>query len=184
MIKDPSMNRFVKFESLCRKSIELLTMVAALLFSKPLLGQGLTPQSLNSAGQLTTQANGSLIYIVGELVVGTLTDPNGNSLGSGFNAGSASSTVSVQPITPNVPGAIVYPNPVAELLHIQLLQPVIGGFYIILTDVSGNELIKEQHTAFASSIGVNLSTYSKGIYLLSIVAEGGKIKGSYKIIKD
>lgn len=178
------MNRFVKFESLCRKSIELLTMVAALLFSKPLLGQGLTPQSLNSAGQLTTQANGSLSYIVGELVVGTLTDPNGNSLGSGFNAGSASSTVSVQPITPNVPGAIVYPNPVAELLHIQLLQPVVDGFFITLTDVSGNELTKEKYTASISSIGLNLSTYSKGVYFLSIIAEGGKIKGYYKIIKD
>ena len=178
------MNRFAKFESLCRKSIELLTMVTALLFSKPLLGQGLTPQSLNSAGQLTTQANGSLSYIVGELVVGTLTDPNGNSLGSGFNAGSASSTVSVHPITPHVLGAIVYPNPVVELLHIQLLQPVNGGFFITLTDISGNDLIKEEHTVSANSIGINLSTYSNGVYLLSIVAEGGKIKGYYKIIKD
>jgi len=169
---------------MCRKSFGLSTVIAAILFSKSLLGQSLAPQSLNSAGQVTTEPNGSLSYIVGELVVGGFTDPTGNSLGSGFNAGSASSTVSVHPITPHVLGAIVYPNPVVELLHIQLLQPVVDGFFITLTDVSGIELTKEKYTASISSIGLNLSTYSKGVYFLSIIAEGGKIKGYYKIIKD
>ena len=60
--------------------------------------QSVAPQSVNSSGAKMTQANGSLSFTVGELVVLTQTDSQGNSLGSGFTSSATLTTVSIQEI--------------------------------------------------------------------------------------
>jgi uncharacterized membrane protein YkgB len=76
---------------------------------------------MNSGGSKMIQANGSLSFTVGELVVLTQTDNQGNTIGSGFTAGATLSTISIQEPDANVLNVKVFPNPSADLVNIQIL---------------------------------------------------------------
>ena len=71
--------------------------IAITLFSKTLCSaQSISPSSVNNGGVSLSQANGSLSFTVGELVVVGFTDVKGNSLGSGFTSGDTLTKVSIK----------------------------------------------------------------------------------------
>jgi hypothetical protein len=97
-----------------RKHLLTLTLFATALAAQ---GQSLTPAAVTSAATKMTQSNGSLSFTVGELVVLTQTDANGNTLGGGFTSGAASTTTVTAVSTPDAAQLMVnvYPNPTADM---------------------------------------------------------------------
>lgn len=63
----------------------------------------------------------------------------------------------------------VYPNPVSECLHIDIVNDSDASYSIVLTDVMGKVLIKKDN-AFDDNI-IEVSHISGGIYFISIVSD-------------
>ena len=63
------------------KNNVLKTMMILLFSSSFGYAQSISPQSINSSGTSMSQSNGSLSFTVGELVVLSQTDSDGNTLG-------------------------------------------------------------------------------------------------------
>ncbi|MFO0360184.1 MAG: T9SS type A sorting domain-containing protein [Flavobacteriales bacterium] len=146
--------------------------------------QSIAPQSVNSAGAQMTQANGTLGFTVGELAVLTLTDGEGNTIGSGFTAGATLSTVSVQETDQSVLDVRVFPNPTSEMVVIQINQSVIDYLWVTITDMQGKEIFTGQYAGFSHPIAINTAPYSNGTYVLSLTDRANQLLGSYQIIKQ
>ena len=145
--------------------------------------QSIAPQSVNSAGAKMTQANGSLSFTVGELVVLTQTDSQGNSLGGGFTAGATLTTVSIQESDAAVLDVKVFPNPSSDLLNIQINYSTLEQVIVSVCDLQGKELYSGVYAALSNTIGINTASYSSGVYILSIKDMNKAPLGTYKIIK-
>jgi hypothetical protein len=73
-----------------KKNFLTLTLLTAASVAS--YAQTLAPAAVTSAATKMTQSNGSLSFTVGELVVQTQTDANGNTLGGGFKKSFGSGT--------------------------------------------------------------------------------------------
>jgi len=146
--------------------------------------QSIAPQSINSCGAKMTQANGSLNFTVGELIVLTQTDSLGNSLGVGFNALATMSTVSIQETDAAILDVKVYPNPTTELINIQINHSSIEQVSITITDIQGKEVYTGKYAGISNIIGINTASFSAGTYVLSLKKTNNELLGSYKIIKN
>ena len=160
----------------------------ALLFAAMLMGtmsyaQSIAPQSVNSAGVKMTQANGSLSITVGELVVDSQTDSQGNTLGGGFTSGSTLTTVNVKEIDAAILDVKVYPNPTTELVNIQINHSTIDQVVITVTDLQGKEVYNGKYAAISNIIGINTADYTTGTYLLTLKNIKNQVLGTYKIMK-
>jgi hypothetical protein len=166
------------------KAIKMLAL--ALLVGTTSYAQSIAPQSLNSAGVKMTQSNGSLSFTVGELVVLTQIDANGNSLGGGFtNSSTISTTVlSVQEPDATVLQVSIFPNPTSDLVQIQIKEASIEEMNLELTDLSGKTLYSAQYRLMNQNIGINTANYPTGVYLLALKKPNGQILGNYKIVKQ
>lgn len=156
---------------------------AALLMGTMSFAQSIAPQSVNSAGAKMTQANGSLSFTVGELVVLTQTDSQGNSLGGGFTAGATLTTVSIQESDAAVLDVKVFPNPTSDLLNIQINYSTLEQVFVTICDLQGKELYSGIYAAMSNTIGINTASYSSGVYILAIKDINNRTLGTYKIIK-
>jgi hypothetical protein len=148
--------------------------------------QSITPQSVNSVGAKMSQSNSSLSFTVGELVVKSQTDANGNTLGSGFtNSATGSSTVlSVNTPDKTILNVSVYPNPTTDLLTIDVAATTLNHLVIEIADLQGKTLISSQYAGVSAKIGINTASYATGTYLLMLKNENGKQLGAYRIIKQ
>ena len=155
----------------------------ALLITKALFAQSIAPQSVNSAGTKMSQANGSLSFTVGELVVLTQTDSQGNSLGGGFTAAATLTTVSIQESDAAVLDIKVFPNPTSDLLSIQINYSTLEQVLVTICDLQGKELYSGIYAALSNNIGISTAAYSSGVYILSIKDMNKTTLGTYKIIK-
>jgi hypothetical protein len=73
---------------------------------------------------------------------------------------------------------MIWPNPAHEIFTLQF--PERGYWKIILQDVARKVLLQEN--TFGSSAGIDLRSFSAGIYLVTL--EGKTRKFSQKIIKN
>jgi hypothetical protein len=167
-----------------KKPLALLGV--AMLIGTLSFAQSLAPQAVNTAGVKFTQANGSLNFTVGELVVKNQTDANGNTLGSGFtNAATGSTTVlSVNTPDKDVLNVSVYPNPTTDLLTVDVAATTLSQLVVEITDLQGKTLSSSQYAGISNKIGINTAAYAVGTYLLLLKNESGKLLGNYKIIKQ
>ena len=164
----------------------LILLAAAMLMATMGIAQSLAPQAVNAAGVKFTQASGSISFTVGELVVKSQTDTDGNTLGGGFTNSAAGST-SVLPVS--VPDAqllnvSVYPNPTTSLLTVEVASTNLSRLVVELTDLQGKTLSSSQYAGISNKIGINTAGYANGTYLLFLKTESGKVLGSYQIIKQ
>ena len=168
------------------KSKPMALLGVVLLTGTTAYAQSIAPQSVNSAGVKMTQSNGSLSFTVGELVVLTQTDANGNSLGGGFtNSSTISTTVlSVQEPDASVLQVAVFPNPTTDLVQIQIKEASIEEMNLELTDISGKTLYSAHYRLMNQNIGINTANYPTGVYLLTLKKPNGQILGNYKIVKQ
>jgi hypothetical protein len=161
----------------------LTLLGAVLLMATMTYAQSIAPQSVNSGGTKMTQANGSLSFSVGELVVLSQTDSQGNTLGGGFTAGATLTTVSIQETDAAVLDVKVYPNPTMELVKIQINHSTLDQVVVTITDLQGKEVYNGLYAGISNVIGINTASYAKGTYVLSLKNLNNKLLGTYKIIK-
>jgi hypothetical protein len=165
------------------KSKPIALLGAALLTGTISFAQSIAPQSVNSGGTKMTQANGSLSFTVGELVVLSQTDSDGNTLGGGFTAGATLTTVSIKETDLAVLDVKVYPNPTAELVNIQINHSTIDQVVVTITDLQGKEVYSGKYAGISNVIGINTASYATGTYILSLKNLNNQVLGTYKIIK-
>lgn len=156
---------------------------SAMLICTINFAQSIAPQSLNSAGTKMTQANGSLSFTVGELVVLTQTDSQGNSLGGGFTAGATLTTSVINEPDVAQLDVNVFPNPNSDLLNIQINYSSLEQVLVTICDLQGKELYSAIYSALSNTIGINTAAYSSGVYILVIKDMNKAPLGTYKIIK-
>ena len=165
------------------KSKPIALLGAALLVGAMSYAQSIAPQSVNSGGTKMTQANGSLSFTVGELVVLSQTDSQGNTLGGGFTAGATLTTASIQETDASVLDVKVYPNPTTELVNIQINHSTIDQVVVTITDLQGKEVYNGKYAGISNVIGINTASYATGTYVLSLKNLSNQVLGTYKIIK-
>jgi hypothetical protein len=145
--------------------------------------QSIAPQSVNSSGTKMAQANGSLSFTVGELVVLSQTDSQGNTLGGGFTSGATLTTASIQETDTAVLDVSVFPNPTSDLVNIRINHSSIEQVVVSITDLQGKEVYSGKYAGISNTIGINTATYSLGTYVLSLKNKNNQVLGTYKIIK-
>jgi len=165
-------------------SKSLVLLGAAMLLSTMSSAQSIAPQSVNSAGTKMTQANGSLSFTVGELVVLSQTDSQGNTLGSGFTAGATITTLSIQEPDAAVLNVNVFPNPTSDLVNIRINHSSIEQVVVSISDVQGKEVYNGKYAGLTNTIGINTTAYAPGTYILSLKNNNNQELGTYKIIKN
>jgi hypothetical protein len=165
------------------KSKPIALLGAAMLMGTMSYAQSIAPQSVNSGGTKMTQANGSLSFTVGELVVLSQTDSDGNTLGGGFTAGATLTTASIQETDAAVLDVKVYPNPTSELVNIQINHSTLDQVVVTITDLQGKEVYNGKYACIYNVIGINTASYATGTYVLSLKNLNNKLLGTYKIIK-
>lgn len=165
------------------KSKPMILLGAAMLMGTMSYAQSIAPQSVNSAGVKMTQANGSLSFTVGELVVLSQTDSQGNTLGGGFTAGATLTTVSIEETDAAILDVKVYPNPTSELVNIQINHSIVDQVVITITDFQGKEVYSGKYAGISNVIGINTASYATGTYVLSLKNLNNQLLGTYKIIK-
>ncbi len=165
----------------------LLLGILVLLSTSSIQAQSIAPQSVNTAGAKMTQANGSLNFTVGELVVLTFSDSDGNTLGGGFTSGSTTSAISTASILEPDPQWLhvkVYPNPTSGLLTVAVQEMKIPQLTLEVYDVNGKIVMTKKHTdATSNDITINTSSWVSGIYFLNL-KNNNQVIGTYKIIKE
>ena len=165
------------------KSKPIALLGAAMLMGTMSYAQSISPQSVNSGGTKMTQANGSLSFTVGELVVLSQTDSQGNTLGGGFTAGATLTTASIQETDASVLDVKVYPNPTTELVNIQINHSTIDQVVVTITDLQGKEVYTGKYAGIANVIGINTASFATGNYLLTLKNLNNQVLGTYKISK-
>jgi len=165
------------------KAKPIALLGAVLLMGIMSFAQSIAPQSVNSSGTKMTQANGSLNFTVGELVVLTQTDSDGNTLGGGFTAGATLTTVSIQETDAAILDVKVYPNPTTELVNIQINHSTLDQVVVTITDLQGKDVYIGKYAGISNVIGINTASYTTGTYVLSLKNLNNQVLGTYKIIK-
>jgi len=165
------------------KTKPIALLGAAMLVGTMSYAQSIAPQSVNSGGTKMTQANGSLSFTVGELVVLSQTDSDGNTLGGGFTAGATLTTVSIQETDAAILDVKVYPNPTTELVNIQINHSTLEQVLVTITDLQGKEMYNGKYAGISNVIGINTASYTTGTYVLSLKNLNNQVLGTYKIIK-
>jgi hypothetical protein len=62
----------------------------------------------------------------------------------------------------------IYPNPVQDILYIEVPDTLRGGFEVVISDLNGREIF----TSFGNMKQLDLSSFQKGVYLITIRSEG------------
>ena len=163
------------------KSFALLG--TAMLIGTLSYAQSIAPQSVNSGGTKMTQANGSLSFTVGELVVLSQTDSEGNTLGGGFTAGATLTTASIIETDATVLDVSVFPNPTSDLVNIRINHSTIDQLIVSITDLQGKEVYNGKYAGVSNVIGINTASYATGTYMLTLKDKNNQVFGTYKIIK-
>jgi hypothetical protein len=161
-----------------------ILFIGLFFFKTYIHSQKISPQSINSSGKKMSQSNGSITYTVGELVVLSQTSSQGTGLKSGFSAGATLTTLSIKEPDINIMDVSVFPNPTSSLLNIKINHTKVNNFVISITDLQGREIYKETYSNFSNTIGINMASFSKGNYMLSIKDKELQELGVYKIIKE
>lgn len=166
------------------KSKVLALLGTALLMGTMSYAQSIAPQSINSSGTKMSQANGSLSFTVGELVVLSLTDSLGNTIGGGFTVGATLTTASIQETDATVLDVKVFPNPTSDLVSIYINHSTLKQVLVSITDLQGKELYNGKYAGISNTIGINTSSYARGTYILSLKNTNNQVLGTYKIMKQ
>jgi hypothetical protein len=167
--------------------IQLVLVIFLFSLNEILHSQTLSPQSINSAAVSFSQPNGRLSFTIGELVVLSSIDSDGNQLGSGFTNGAVISVVNTTPLKVAEGSDVqveLFPNPTTDLLTLSIKSEKLGDFCIEIFDSQGKLIANDNYSSFAKNIGVNTSNWSAGIYFLIMKEAKGTTLANFKIVKN
>ena len=157
---------------------KLILLLTLFIFTVSIKAQIISKQVISSLGSNYSNSTIKLSFVLGEVLVGSVTDEDGSlQLGNGYYPSLNLETLSVKSLIIEVK-LKVYPNPVNELLYVS--HPTETKFDIYITDVTGRNIFKGK---IQKQNPINISQYPKGIYLLTIMTGEIKKTNTYKIIK-
>ena len=144
--------------------------------------QSISNQSIGSVATLKASDNSSITFSVGELILNNTNSDEG-SLSSGFFNGLLATT-SITPVeqVENFT-AKIYPNPVLDLITINIENKSSDILFFEITDIQGKIISKKKSAGYNNVFSIDMSTYSKGTYLLKIRNNQNADLASYKLIK-
>lgn len=162
-----------------------LLLLAGFLVSSITYAQEINPQTVGAAGAKMEQANSSITFTVGELIVQSFVDDDGNVLGSGHTSAAVTSTevVAITEVADDYMQVSIFPNPTADLVQVKIENPNIDVFSIRIVDMQGKIIQEEKYQSINATIGINASAWHSGYYQLTLLSED-KIIGTYAIIKQ
>ena len=158
---------------------KLILLFTLFIFTFSIKAQSISKQAISSLGSNYSNSTIKLSFVLGEVLVGSMTDEDGGfQLGNGYYPSLNLETLSVK--SPLIEIKLkVFPNPVNELLYIS--HPTENNFDIYLTDITGKKIFEGK---VQKQNPINISQYPKGIYLLTIMTGEIKKTNTYKIIKQ
>lgn len=146
--------------------------------------QGISPQSVNCTGKVMNQANGSLSFTVGDLVVLSQMDNDGNSLFGGFTSGSTISTAIIKEPDDAIINVKVFPNPMTDLVTVSIQETTVTNLILEVVDLNGEVVYTSKYSGISNNVGINTSIWSIGNYFLYLKNSENHLLGSFKIIKQ
>jgi hypothetical protein len=151
-------------------------LIFILLASTTCFSQTISKQVIGTAGKTQTNSNLKVSWTTGEPVVGLMT-AGGNQLGNGYYPAMDIQALSIDDVALNVE-IKVYPNPTSQSLYVS--HPDLTSFQIQIVDMNGKQI----HTGtIQKEIPLDVSSYTQGIYLVTIEDAINHKKNTYKIIK-
>lgn len=136
-------------------------------------------QVISTAGGVAENSNGSVSWTLGETVVGSLEGSN-TTISQGFQQGNLEVTTGIE-TSPGVEiQTRVYPNPVKDILNVEIENQENTGLNFALYDIEG-KLLKEGIVE-SPSFTINLGGYPAGQYILQVSSEQ-QIINSFNILK-
>ena len=152
-------------------------LLLLLLLTSIASAQSISKQVIGAAGKTQSNSNLKVTYTVGEPVVGLMTT-GGNQLGNGFYPALNLQSLSIEDNVLDVQLKL-YPNPTSQSLYVT--HPELNSFGITILDLNGKQLysgtIKKEEQ-------LDVSTFTKGMYLVTIENTTTNKKNSYIIIKN
>ena len=153
------------------KYIAIAFLVTSISFS-----QRISKQIIGSAGTTQSNLNLKVSWTIGEPIVGLMT-AGGNQLGNGYYP-----TLNLQALSEedNVLDVQlrVFPNPTTQSIYV--MHPDMNSFGITIVDLNGKQL-------YSGTINkdrpLDVSNFTKGMYLVTIENRETNKKTTYKIIK-
>jgi hypothetical protein len=153
------------------KQLALFLFVTTIGYS-----QTISKQVIGTAGKTQSNSNLKVSWTTGEPVVGLMT-AGGNQLGNGYYPALDLQTLSIEDSVLDVQ-LKVYPNPTSQSLYVS--HPDMNSFGISIVDLNGKQL-------YSGTINKNqpldVSNYTKGMYMVTIENTTSNKKNTYKIIK-
>lgn len=154
-----------------------LSCVIFILTASLSMSQTIARQVIGSSGKTLTNSNLSVSYSVGEPVVGLMTG-NGIQLGNGYYPAMDIQALSIDDATLNV-DIKLYPNPTSQSLYVS--HPEYNSFAIQITDLNCKQIYIG---TIEKEVPLDVSSYSQGMYLVTIEDTTNHKKNTYKIIKN
>jgi len=138
--------------------------------------QTISKQVIGTAGKTQINSNIKISWTTGEPVVGLMTS-GGIQLGNGYYPAMNLQALSLED------NAIaleikLYPNPTSQSLYVS--HPYLTSFQIQIVDLNGKQIYTG---SIQKDVPLDVSSYTQGIYLVTIEDTTNHKKNTYKIIK-
>lgn len=139
--------------------------------------QTISKTIIGSTGKTFSNGNAKISLTIGEPIVGLMT-ASGVQLGNGFYP-----SLDLQSLNNSEPSfdnqIIVYPNPSSQSIFISHLT--LETFFVEIHDVNGKLLFNDKVN---KEQPINISSFAKGTYLITVTNTENKKYNTYKIIKN
>ncbi len=157
------------------KKLILISVLAFLYL--PLLAQKSFKSSITTTGNTLQKEGMQLRFTVGEIAVRERENTSLH-LSEGSINPCILTQLKVQDFQ-NLPGVEIYPNPVADIMHVSLPEDSVYETY--LYDLNGKMILQRQ---ISGSSGIlDLENEVKGIYILWVIDRKNHKTASFKVVK-
>ena len=151
-------------------------LIFILLASTTCFSQTISKQVIGTAGKTQSNSNLKVSWTTGEPVVGLMT-AGGNQLGNGYYPAMDIQALSIDDLALNVE-IMLYPNPTSHSLYVS--HPELNSFGIQIVDLNGKQVYAG---TIEKEVPLDVSSYTQGMYLVTIEDTTNHKKNTYKIIK-
>ena len=158
-------------------------LVLFFLFFNAVYAQNLlTPSVISSAGGVSKLADIQLEWTLGETAIGTVSETS-RMYTVGFNQPIIIRQNLLSKNVINRSVIKVFPNPVKDILTVQIQLVNFNSAKIILTNIFGETITERSVNTALSTINIPLQNLIAGIYFLRALDLNGNLLSNYKIIK-
>ena len=151
-------------------------LIFILLASTTCFSQTISKQVIGTAGKTQSNSNLKVSWTTGEPVVGLMT-AGGNQLGNGYYPAMDIQALSIDDLALNVE-IMLYPNPTSQSLYVS--HPEYSSFSIHIADINGKQIYIG---TIEKEMPLDVSSYTQGMYLITVENKESNKKNTYKIIK-